>query len=148
MRLVCLPLLLLIACLGGCAERLPPLNDKVEGVVRYEGTPLVGVRVEFVPDTGNKSKAPSSSAITDGKGRFALACENSKPGALIARHRVVVLQGRGAGARDDPDAPVVARGFRLPTVYSMANQTPLRITVTSDQHTYDLNLTTNPTPVP
>ena len=149
MRFASLPLLLLLACLGsGCGSRPLPLNDKVEGVVRYEGVPLAGVRVDFLPESGYGRTAPSSTAMTDAEGRFELACADDKSGAVVARHRVTVVQGRRAGAGDERDAVVVGQGFRLPAVYALAAQTPLRVTVTQGQHVYDLDLKRGATPIP
>jgi hypothetical protein len=94
--------------------------------------------------------------VTDEQGHFKLQCDNGKPGALVGKHHVVVLQGRGdAGSRaDDPQAPRGAEavpatrpGTRRPSVpgaYMLAAKTPLLIDVTPDRHSYDLALTTRP----
>ena len=103
----CLSFALLLAG-GGCGKHAPALNESVEGTAKIDGTPLAGVTVHFVPD--GQVSLPTSSGVTDEQGHFKLQCENGKPGALVGKHHVVVLQGRGdAGSRaDDPQAPRAA----------------------------------------
>jgi hypothetical protein len=148
----CLSCLLLLAG-GGCGKKSPPLNESVEGTAKIDGTPLANVTIQFVPD--GTVALPTSSATTDEQGHFKLQCENGKPGAVLGKHHVVVLQGRGdANARaDDPQAPRGAEGApagksgrrpSVPGVYMLAAKTPLLIEVTPDRHSYDLTLTARP----
>jgi hypothetical protein len=135
---------------AGCGSHVPQ-NESVEGTVKIDGTPLVAVLVEFVPE--GQEKLPLSSGFTDEQGHYRLKCENAKSGALVGKHRVLVLQGHGdAGLRsDDPQAPQGVEGAPaaragkrnppVPSVYAMASKTPLLIEVTPDRHTYDLTLT-------
>jgi hypothetical protein len=140
---------------SGCGKHTPPLNDSVEGIAKIDGTPLVNVTIQFVPD--GQVSLPTSSAITDEQGHFKLQLENGKPGAVLGKHHVVVLQGRGDGGSraDDPQAargaeggaPAPKGGGRRPSVpgvYMLAAKTPLLIDVTPDRHSYDLTLTTKP----
>ena len=108
------------------------INEQVEGTAKLDGVPLANVMVEFLPDLGLKVQPPISRAVTDEKGHFVLECDNSKSGAVIGKHNVVVRAGRG---EDD------SKKSNIPAVYSLSAKTPLKIEVTADQHSYDLALT-------
>jgi hypothetical protein len=129
---VCLALALLLvgACRSGPNWKY---NEQVEGTVKIDGTAVPGALVRFVPDDPTV-QGPASSGYTDEKGHFTLTCENGKAGAILARHNVLVLAGRGG------DETVAARRVVLPAVYGNPVQTPLKIEVTADKHTYDLAL--------
>jgi hypothetical protein len=137
-RAVCVPALMAFL-LAGCGETNAPTNDRVEGTVTLDNVPLPGVRVEFVPDAKPGVKAPLSSAFTDEKGRYSLTHGKNRPGAAIGKHFVVVIQGRSQGG-DDREARVAAAAATVPRVYALANQTPLVVEVTKEQHVYDLML--------
>jgi hypothetical protein len=96
--------------------------------------------VQFVPDISPEIQAPISSGYTDEKGRFRMAFEDARPGAVVGKHNVVVLPGR-AGAPDEDEAKA-SRGKMTPVpgVYGIASKTPLKVEVTADKHTYDLAL--------
>jgi hypothetical protein len=125
---------------AGCSPSEPVLNESVEGVVKLNGVPVPKVRVEFVPQKGAEGgKLPGSGAYTDEKGRYRLVCDNQKPGAIIGKHNVVVLQGRTDPANGNPPP-----SFVIPMNYTIASQTPLKVEVTADRHTYDLDLKSQP----
>src|SRR5438046_1192623 len=79
----------------GCGPRFI-LNEKVEGTIKMDGKPVPNVRVEFLPQMGAEHTAPPSGGYTDENGYYKLTCNNGKPGAVVARHKVVILQGRAA----------------------------------------------------
>jgi hypothetical protein len=133
-RPVRLALALALVRAGGC--RPGPnwkYNEQVEGTVKMDGAPVPNVLVRFVPDDPTV-QGPASSGYTDDKGHFTLACENGKAGAVLAKHNVLVMAGRG------PDDTGGARRAFIPAVYSNPVQTPLQLEVTADKHTYDLAL--------
>lgn len=151
----CLRLGLLVLLLGsGCARKTKPLNEQVEGTVKLDGVPVARVHVEFLPDEGPETTSPGSTGTTDDQGHYSLTCNNLKPGAVVGPHRVVIKQGRTEGRRDldDPPGGKASGGTprksspTVPAVYGIASQTPLRVEVTADQHTYDLQLSRNPAP--
>src|SRR5262249_23986436 len=93
---------------------------------------------------GGRAAGPGASPGETG--RCELPRPDKKPGAAIATHRVVVFPGRG-GTGGDREAPLVQASARgLPQAYTIAAQTPLRVEVTPEQHTYDLNLTRSAQP--
>jgi hypothetical protein len=146
---------LLVLLLGtGCARKTRPLNEQVEGTVKLDGVPVAQVHVEFIPDEGPETVSPSSTGTTDDQGHYSLTCNNLKPGAVVGPHRVVIKQGRTEGRRDLDDPPGGKAGGgtprksapTVPAVYGIAGQSPLRVEVTADQHTYDLQLSRNAAP--
>ena len=131
---------------AGCGAPACTHNEKVEGTIRLDNVPLANVVVQFVPDVDATRQAPGSSAYTDARGHYQLTCDNQRPGAVVGKHRVVVLPGR-AGAGDDVDAEAEAArkgrrgGPQVPAAYTRLQKTPLRVEVTPDLHSYDLSLT-------
>jgi hypothetical protein len=133
--------LLLLLLLGGCPKKYI-MNAQVEGTVKIDGAPLPNIVVQLVPDVTSGEQSPGSTGATDEQGHYALTCDNGKAGAVLGKYRVVVLAGRGGGRGDDREAGGVRRtgGTFVPPVYGVAAKTPLKMDVTADQHTYDLNL--------
>jgi hypothetical protein len=130
----------------GCSGTLSyTQNESVEGTVTLDGVPVANAVVQFVPDVDPSTQAPMSSGYTDEKGHFSLTCDNKKSGAVVGKHNVVVLPGRGgtADAEEAKEGKEVGRGkiAPVPGVYAVAAKTPLKIEVTADRHTYDLTLT-------
>lgn len=90
-----------IACAGavflffhaGCSSStsLPGKTTPVEGTIKMDGTPLVGVRVEFVPEDG---KAPGSTGITDENGHYVLRTGDGREGALVGKSYVTLFSER------------------------------------------------------
>jgi hypothetical protein len=141
--LVALTLLPVAACRPGPNWKY---NENVEGTVKMDGAPVPNVMVRFVPDDPTV-QGPVSSGYTDEKGHFTLTCENQKPGAVIAKHNVLVLAGRGASADEAENqagaAPAAGKKVFVPPAYATPRQTPLQVEVTADKHTYDLTLSRN-----
>ena len=121
------------------------MNEKVEGTVKLDGAPLANVLVEFIPNLKSKEQAPVSRATTDSSGHFVLMCINEKPGAVVGKHNVLIRVGRGgkSGAADDMDAPQDVnrgKGRLIPSEYASASKTPVKVEVTAEQHSYDINV--------
>jgi hypothetical protein len=135
------PLLLLPLLGAGCGPGLP-LNDNVQGTVKMDGNPVANVRVEFLPQGGPEHNLPSSWSMTDEKGYYRLTCENGKPGAVVAKHKVVILAGRAAATPEERESggPAPRAGPTIPVTYSIASQTPLEVEVKADESTYDLTV--------
>jgi hypothetical protein len=121
-----------VLAVAGCGGKTWTMNDNVEGIVKLDGTPVPRVTVQFWPDDP-QVQGPSSSATTDDKGHFQLACDDGRTGAVIGKHNVVVIVGRTETGGPTTNLPV-------PPAYRLASQTPLQVQVTVDQHTYDLEL--------
>ncbi len=57
----------------GCARTPPAATARVSGVVTFEGRPLAGGVVVFVPDADRTAGGKMLTATTDASGRFVLA---------------------------------------------------------------------------
>jgi hypothetical protein len=142
--------LLLAALAGGCAKVPPPLTE-AGGVVLLDGQPLPNARVEFVPELADFGAEMNSAGVTDDKGRFQLTCsEKQQPGAVVGKHRVVVMEApvpaefRNSGQKAQAaHAEYLARQKNrpIPADYGNASKTPLRVEVTRGQRDYTLKLT-------
>jgi hypothetical protein len=135
-------LLVLLFFLVGCGvgPRVV-LNEKVEGTLKMDDQPVPNVVVQFWPQLGPEHNAPSSSAMTDEKGFYQLMCENGKPGAVIAKHKVVITPGRSGGASPDDEKPAAGprkAGPVIPANYKIASKTPLEVEITEKVSTYNL----------
>jgi hypothetical protein len=143
-QLACLGLLLLLS--GGGCDKKYALNDQVEGSIKVDGAPLVGVVVDFVPQ--GAEALPVSIGVTDQEGHFKLRCQN-RSGAVIGKHKIVIHPGRPRSAFDPepvkgPSAtPIPPKSNPpVPPNYTVASSTPLETEVTADKHTgYDLVVT-------
>jgi len=130
-------LMLASSLLAGCAGQAQ--LGEVEGTVRIKGKPLANVQVEFLPE-GN---GPRSIGATDEQGRYVLTCADQRKGALVGRHRVVVLdlkvyeQILGKGGRDN-ETP--AKASRVPMRYTEAGRTPLKKEVQAGTNVIDLEV--------
>jgi hypothetical protein len=125
----------LLILLAGCG-RSWSLNDKVEGTLKLDGTPVPNVFIQFLPDDP-KAQGPASTARTDSQGHFELICDNGKSGAVVGQHNVVIIKGVGDSQASSPV---------IPAVYTLALKTPLQVEVTASEHNYDLKLSANPPP--
>jgi len=74
---------------GAPANQLAP----VSGLITLDGEPLENAKVIFIPEKHRKDglKLPYSFAITNEKGRFILATETGRKGAVIGNHSVVIM---------------------------------------------------------
>ena len=135
----------LLAAAAGCSGGSLSYTDDVEGTLTLDKVPVADTLVQFVPDVPDGKKAPESSGITDAKGFFRLTrSDNQKPGAAVGPHRVVIFPRRAAQDRADTGAPDRAGPPAVPNVYMNAAKTPLRVEVTKDRKTYDLNISRTP----
>src|SRR5262245_48295885 len=84
-------LLALLTSAGGCQRR--PMWDlaPVEGTVTKDGRPLSGIEVVFMADLDAGTQGPPTSAITDESGHYRLRTHNGDQGAVVGKHRVVLL---------------------------------------------------------
>jgi hypothetical protein len=130
----------------GCGGPKAKFTEPVEGTLTWGKTPIAGVRIQFVPVTADKGdQATISSATTDENGFFSLKRDdNGKPGAVVGKHKVVVMAGRpGTGARSrDDDVKDEPSGTNLPPRFASTTLTPLEVEVKPGQTTYPLDLST------
>lgn len=83
----------MIACGVGCGGK-PLKLVPAEGLVTIGGVPAANISVQFLPDTNVKFQTPSSQGLTNAKGRFALASQDGKPGAVPGGHAVLLVDAQ------------------------------------------------------
>ncbi|MEZ6055786.1 MAG: carboxypeptidase-like regulatory domain-containing protein [Planctomycetaceae bacterium] len=102
-------------CGGGGAE-VPPLGI-VSGVVKVDGKPIEGARVEFIPEAGGRP----SSGVTDQDGKYTLSYADGVEGAAIGKHKVSVRTERAAFSPEGGEGVATeARLEMLPPEYNDA----------------------------
>src|SRR5260221_10187635 len=75
---------LLAISLAGC-NKSGPVIVPVSGVLTFKGKPVTNAWIDFMPEGGRMS-----SGQTDDQGRFKLAYDPQKPGALVGKHKVML----------------------------------------------------------
>lgn len=105
-------MLVLLALAVGCGERHPPVAP-VAGVVTYEGQPVTGGRVLFLPLGGGKQGLGTINA----DGSFRLSTYLTHDGALVGTHRALLVdatlpKGKNESAtfKRSKNAPLVVEG--------------------------------------
>jgi hypothetical protein len=76
-----------LATIAGCGKK-GPQRAPVIGTIRYEGRPVAGATVTFVPV--DRLMRPAS-AMTDNEGRYRLQTIGMGPGAIVGQHQVGVV---------------------------------------------------------
>lgn len=117
--LIGLSCLLLSGCQGGQTANPVPAS----GVVMYNGEPLAGAYVVFVPEEG-----PKATATTDADGSFELMTVKEKDGVVPGPCRIAVEKR----APLDPKDPYVAPKSLIPERYSSIKDSGLSETVNAD----------------
>ena len=101
----------LMVALIGCA----PTNDvgaaKVTGTVTYNGNPVEGATVSFVP-SGEGGKMAAGS--TDAQGKFTLTTVQAGDGAVPGAYQVAIAKVEGAGADRETQTEEEARATAMP----------------------------------
>jgi hypothetical protein len=155
-------LLALVAAAEGC-QRGPTWNlAPVEGTVVKDGRPLAGIEVTFLADADAGTVGPRAKGITDESGHYRLQTDNGDDGAVIGKHRVVLLldleahgqRERGASglqpkeaaqlspqdAKRSAEQGKMAEMPGVPAKYRHFNDTPLRVEVRPGSQVIDLEV--------
>jgi hypothetical protein len=132
----------LLLTLAGCGGGAKLTYVEVEGKVTLNEEPLGGVVVRFYPESEANNQLPYSTGKTDAAGRYKLTSVDGPAGAVVGRHRVVVSRPPRERPSDLDKPPPEETGPDIPVAYTVADKTPLVITVKSgDRQTIDLRLT-------
>jgi hypothetical protein len=155
-------LLVLTAAAGGCQRRPAWKLASVEGTVTKGGRPLRGIEVVFVTDLDAGTQGPRASGTTDEAGHYHLRTDNGNDGAVVGKHRVLVIDleavqkrlfaraSRGPQRKDTARlSPEIAKRLeeqqkqavdtpRVPLSYEHFNETPLRAEVGHEPLTFDI----------
>ncbi len=92
-------LLVMLLVPFGCSSQISVVP--VTGTVEYNGEPVVGAAVTFVPEEGK-----SASGITDSSGKFTLTTNEDGDGAIPGNHTVTVLALAAPMPSDDEEGSV------------------------------------------
>ena len=134
-------------CVAGCArpepERLPVA--RVTGVVTYQGQPVPGADVVFVPDV-QEENGGRCYGTTDDTGHYQLTTYQPHDGALVGSHRVTVVARQRAAdgavskatAKDGTFAAVVSDA--IPARYADLAQSELTAEVNEGENIINLEL--------
>jgi hypothetical protein len=144
-RLLFLPLLALAipACAGSHPE-----TAEVQGTLLWHKKPLANVEIQFVPDSLQGTSGPRSTAVTDEQGRYFLLFDDDQPGAVVGKHRVLLIENdpveRGGKGRERvPSASTRKNAANHPTIapeYAKIATTPLGRDVVSSNQKIDFDL--------
>jgi hypothetical protein len=145
MRRLYLGVALVFTGCGPSDSKLPPLTE-VEGVVLLGGQPLPNAMVKF---HSTQPKLPANAiamGVTDSAGKFRLSI-GATPGAVPGDNIVTVTEGplpedaRGPDAQDKQVAFYAKLPNRpIPDKYSKPTNSPVRVTVTTEQKEYKIEL--------
>ena len=141
-----LPLLMFALAIGCEKGRGLPVNY-VEGVVLFDGEPLEGATITFVPKTESKD-IEAAAGRTDASGKYTLTSMNGDPGkgALAGEYVVLVnklinLSPPGFNPAD-PTPPPTKRV--TPIVYNDRLKSPLNTSVVKGKNKCDFELKSKP----
>ena len=145
---------------AGCSRQPSrPKTYPVHGTVIFNGKPVEGATVTFVPKDGSSAQpAPqAASAVTDAKGNYALGTFGSGDGAMVGEYLVKVAKysptQQPPQRADTPDSEMEAflqfkKGViqktgpknELPARYENEKTSGLFYTVQAGDNTFDIKL--------
>jgi hypothetical protein len=141
----------------GCGSSDAPKLAPVTGSVAFNGQPVAGATVSFIPENANGRMA---TGVTDKDGKFQLSTNAINDGAVIGEHKILVVKSESGGGpatveKWDPkvdiskkyvemkDANKLAGDIKmsLPVKYASVDSTPLKENVKADgQNNFVLQL--------
>ena len=133
--------LLVMATALGCARERPK-TAAVSGRITFDGDPLPGAAVLFMPQAGGRP----ASGITDDDGMYRLTTFVAHDGALLGNHTVlitkqetIVLASSAESAGTPPVGMPVARSI-IPERYGNADFSQLAADVVGHENHFDFDL--------
>ena len=126
---------------SGCGAS-GPATAPVSGTVTYNGKPVAGAYVSFVPSDASSRAAEG---LTDASGRFTLGTFSPNDGAIVGKYKIGVIangparpakpgEGSGMPGETVPGEPIV------PTKYFSPETSGLEHEVKSGRNTVELTL--------
>jgi hypothetical protein len=133
----------------------------VEGTVTKGGRPLRGMEVVFIADLDAGTVGPKAIGRTDEAGHYRLRTERGDDGAVVGKHRVLVIDAEDADKRmlqrfrgklpkgAERLSPEAVKSLqdqlktseeapRVPPSYGRFNETPLRAEVGHESPVFDI----------
>jgi hypothetical protein len=134
--------LLVAGCTGGPNR---PTTHAVKGTVTFEGKPLEGALVSFIPEGDHQP----ANGTTDASGVYTLTTFTQGDGAMEGRYKVTVTKfpaasGGAGGEGDDyvpPSGDLPTPKNELPKQYASPAESGFTATVTPGGGTFDFSLT-------
>lgn len=83
-----------IACVVGCGGQGFE-SAEVSGTVTVGGAPAPGLMIQFEPADGEGTRLPPGTGVTNADGKYVLLRPGGKPGAVVGKNTVRVLNGEG-----------------------------------------------------
>jgi hypothetical protein len=133
-------LVLLIVCSAGCSGNDRPATYEATGLVVYQGEPVAGAQVGFVPSEAADAAARPANATTDDSGEFSLATYY-RPGEELAgaqpgTYRVTIAKVDAQREIVDPYATGQLPEGALPARYADPERSGLTATITPEGENY------------
>lgn len=139
-RIINVALLALCVSFAGCGGGLNDQPDLglVKGTVTFEGAPLSGASITFIPDSGRPA-----SATTDDGGYYELIYIRNTPGCKIGHSKVMITSGPEGenemdAEGDDATVDVTTLKEELPEKYN--TNTKLEADVKAGENNFDFDL--------
>lgn len=124
--------LILVVSLTGCGTGGVHLSGlaPAKGVVRYNGSPVEGVSIMFVPDGTTTTEQRTSSATTNASGQFTMMTLQTDDGVFPGQYKVVLTKLTAEyplGQRELGERPTFKD--HLPKKYAKAETTPFSLSI-------------------
>lgn len=132
---------------SGCGPNIPEIVP-VKGTVTINGKPYSHVEVKFYPLQDGLDGNTIASGITDPSGNYVASLPGSDgPGACACACKVTITEGPIPGEVRNSQDPLAAEKFLanlkyrpVPVIYTRMSDTPLEVTITPDQDTYNFDI--------
>jgi hypothetical protein len=132
--------LVVLGVLGGCSQSKEPWEVvyPVSGTVKFEGKPVAGAVVTFIPQDKSLPKTVRPTAITEEDGTFEVGTYSQADGAPAGSYKVLVTHYTVTGDAENP----IPGPNDLPQKYSKVEETDLQVTIEAQEtelKVFDLN---------
>ncbi len=127
-----------MGCSGGVdkSKANRPITALANGVITYNGKPLDGALIVFVPDA---SGGTSAAAVSNSKGEFTAMAFSPEQGAVPGKYTVTVskmlepaVEQPDESGHDAPVAKVVKPKSLIPIKYSQSKTSTLKVEVPAE----------------
>lgn len=105
---VCLLMLVAVGCAGPALDGTVP----VSGTVTYQGEPVEGAMVMFIPEGDWRA----ASGRADADGRFHLSTLAPSDGAMVGSYKVTISKTEVSASRESDEAPPPSRNPEWPPI--------------------------------
>lgn len=136
-------IVLLLSGFTGCNQGGLPGLVAGKGQVNYDGTPLPGATVTFLPAEGLADGRRSAAAMTDAQGKFNLRTLNPGDGILPGDYIITVIKTESPPELSEEEKAKILMGQARPPVPKLTQEHLIAEKYASNDTT-DLKLTIGP----